>query len=338
MLKNDTWNSLAWLESQDAVSTSYHKLHDRNLNTRRSMEITAAARQAREYFSQAALADMSVRPLLTFYGVSSLSRACILLLGNHGGETTLTAAHGLQVVDWRQTLDGDLAKALGSLGGLRIKTCNGLYLDLAKHTENKVCIHINSSAVQWELNYPVPSPGNELSLDDLVARISDLQNEVLRYGGKVRTIAAQNLKYDQENGLQVTLIERVASDVIASYKALGYTVTNNGNSHRVVAALNIFQIAPLQFVHKQDGAFASIPDLHVAERLWEGSSQICMIFKLSYILGMLARYHPTHWMALTNGFKGDQYRALILQAQHIVEHHFPGLISELITYRIAKPI
>jgi len=230
MMRSDTWNALSWLESQDAVSTTYHMLHARNLNTRRCMEITAASRQAREYFSQAALADMSVRPLLTFYGVSSLSRACILLLGMHGGETSLAGAHGLQVVDWRETLDGDLTKALGSIGGLRIKTCSGLYLDLVKHTANQICIHVDSSAVQWDLRYPEPILGSETSLDDLVARMPDLQDEVLRSRGVIKYNHVQSFTYDPMQGLRLKIFERVPSDVITSMKALGYTVSSDGSS------------------------------------------------------------------------------------------------------------
>lgn len=335
MLETDTWNTLAWLESQDAVLTTYHKLHARNLNTRRCMEITAAARQAREYFSQAALADMSVRPLLTFYGVSSLSRACILLLGKHGGETSLAGAHGLQTIDWRETLDGDLAKALGSLGGLKIKTCSGLYLDLAKHTQNQVCIHINSSAVQWDLLYPVPSLGSEASLDDLVARMPDLKDEVLRSSGIIKYNYVESCTFDQVQGLRLKLSERVPCDVITSIRALGYTVSSDGKSHDVAATPIVFSQARLQFVHKHKSPFG-ISEPHVAERLWNGSSEICIIFKLSYILGMLARYFPTHWMALVNGSKGDRYRTLILEAQRAIESFFPSLVSELITYRISK--
>lgn len=332
MLGNDNWNTLAWLESQDAVANSYFNLHERKLNARRSMEITAAARQGREYFSQAALADISVRPLLSFYGVSSLSRACILLLGKHGGETSLSAAHGLQVVNWRETLDGDLVKALSSIGSLKIKTCSGLYLDLAKHTKNKICVHVNSSAVQWELSYPVPEPGSETSLEDVVARLPDLQEEITRSGGSVKYNHVQSCTYDKQKGLELKLVERVPCDVVTSYGALGYNYASNGKSHDVTASPGTFNAAPLQLVHKQIGAFGLIPDLHVAERLWGGSSQICMTFKLSYFLGMLARYYPTHWMALVNGSKGDLYRPIILQAQRVVESYYPSLISELITH------
>lgn len=299
------------------------------------MEVTAAARQAREYFSQAAIADLSVRPLSTFYGVSSLSRACILLLGRHGGEASLAAAHGLQAVDWGKTLDGDLAVALNKLGDLKIKTCRGLYMDLATHTSNKICIHINSTAVQWELDYRVPSLGSETSLDGLVSMMPDLQEEALRCGCGVKYNSVGKCTYDQTRGLQATLNERTPSDVVTHYGALGYTVVSNGKKHEISALPPVFKAAPLQFVHKRVGAFGLIPDLHVSERMWGGISEICMTFKLSYILGMLARYYPTHWMALINGAKGDRYRAIVLQAQRIIETYYPTLISELITHKLA---
>lgn len=336
MSETEIWSELAWLESQDAICASYKKLRGRELNTRRCREVTAAARQAREYFYQAALADLSVRPLLTFYGVSSLSRACILLLGQHGGEPCLAAAHGLQSVKWGEILDGDLEAALCKLGALRIKTCSGLYKDLAFHTNNEICIHVDSSAAQCHLNYQVPSDGSKTSLDEMISMIPDLEKEALRCGCEVKYNYVQKCTYDKTSGFKATLRERTPSDIVTHYEALGYTVVSTGNTHEVSASLEVFSKSPLQFAHKRIGAFASIPELYVSERLWEGSSEICMIFKLSYTLGMLARYYPTHWMALINGLKGDKYRAIILQAQRNIEAYYPTLISELITYKLPK--
>ena len=65
------------------------------------------------YFRNADNSDHSVRPLLTFYGVTCLSRALLLLLKTDGGEEGLNAGHGIETVGWGDVMSGDTAAALG---------------------------------------------------------------------------------------------------------------------------------------------------------------------------------------------------------------------------------
>ena len=82
-MDQEIWQRLLSLESSDIVQSRFLTINRRELNIRRTKEINAAARQAREYFRNASKSDFSVRPLLTFYGVASLSRALLLLLRPH---------------------------------------------------------------------------------------------------------------------------------------------------------------------------------------------------------------------------------------------------------------
>src|SRR4051812_19023118 len=95
-VEGEVWQNLLSLESRDVVTNWFMKIHGRELNARRSKEIGAAARQAREFFRNSADSNFSVKPLLTFYGVASLSRALTLLLRREGGEESLTKGHGLE--------------------------------------------------------------------------------------------------------------------------------------------------------------------------------------------------------------------------------------------------
>lgn len=59
-------------------------------------------------------------------------------------------------------------------------------------------------------------------------------------------------------------------------------------------------------------------------------SELSIIFILSFYLGMLVRYFPTHWTALVNGYKGDIYGSILKKTQKYIEEVFPKLVSELI--------
>ena len=117
-MDTEIWRDLLGLESVDLVTRWHKKLFDRSLSSTRAHEITASAKQAREYFRNALASGDVVRPLLTFYGVASLARATVLLLRPGTGEASLVRGHGLETVDWPSTLSGDLSKALGALGSL----------------------------------------------------------------------------------------------------------------------------------------------------------------------------------------------------------------------------
>lgn len=167
-MDREVWQQLLSLESRDVTKQWFHKLHGHTLNSGRAEQINAAAKQAREYFRNASNSDYSVRPLLTFYGVASLSRSLLLLLKREGGEEAMTPGHGLTTVDWKTHFSGETSKGLKSLLNLKVKTCEGLFNDFIKGTKNTTCIHVRSSGVDWKISYDVPDIGKQISLGDLL--------------------------------------------------------------------------------------------------------------------------------------------------------------------------
>jgi YaaC-like Protein len=86
-------------------------------------------------------------------------------------------------------------------------------------------------------------------------------------------------------------------------------------------------------------SFGSIPRLFIVAPLSDRNrySQLCVTYLLTYILGMLARYYPTHWISLAQGEKGDALWPAINRAQHFVEDSFPELAIELILDVLSNP-
>ena len=74
------WEILANYESSRLVRKKFKEVHGRELNAEKSREICTSFVQARGYMQATLVADRSVRPLLAYYGVLSLSRALILFL------------------------------------------------------------------------------------------------------------------------------------------------------------------------------------------------------------------------------------------------------------------
>lgn len=332
-MNRDTWQNLLSLESRDITQQRFQKIHSKELSARRAREINAAAKQAREYFRNASNSDHSVRPLLTFYGVTSLSRALLLLLKAEGGEEGLNAGHGIETVAWGDVMSGDTATGLMRLGELRIRKRAGLFSDFLKHTDNRMAVHIRSAAVDWRFSYGAPERDEELSVSDLFSRIPDLKQDYSDICSTLRYIGVNELTYNRESGFRMTVNKERFSQLRAVYEALGYEITEEGDKCIVTCKTEILKKECPQFIHTYlDKMAGLIPWLFIAEPFPSGTrySQLCITYMVSYILGMLVRYYPTHWMALIQGDRGDSMWPTINRAQQLVEHSYPELVAEMI--------
>lgn len=335
-MNNEVWQQLFSLENRDLTCKWFKRIHSRELNAQRTHEINAAAKQAREYFRNASNSHYSVRPLLTFYGVASLSRSLLLLLSNSGGEATLKAGHGLGTVDWHSFMSGDVTAGLQNLRYLKIRTQAGLFSDFVEATANRISIHVNSSAVDGRLSYNIPAHPQELSFDDLLSRIPDLQKDYLNISDVVRYAPINEMTYTKEAGFRAVVKADEFSQFQTIYESLGYTLVPNAESTFIILTCDTktFENNLPMFIHTYvNKMFGSIPSLHLAEPFPANViySQLCVTYMVSYILGMLVRYYPTHWMSLIQGHKGDSLWPTMNRAQHLVEQTFPELVIELLS-------
>lgn len=332
-MNNKTWQYLLGLESIDVVWDWHNKIYNRELNTRRANEITCAAKQGREYFRNAANAANTVRPLLTFYGIASLARATLLLLKPDGGEESLVRGHGLETTDWVTILSGDLPDALRSIGRLRIRTSAGLFNDFLKQTQNRICIHVRSSVVDWRLNYPQPPLGMELTFETLLLRVPDLWQMLSESKMGPCFASVNTMSCSAADGFHARVDSKQFETFQDSYTGRGYEVGPNGDLSKVKCSSQVFNAAIPQFMHAYvNKMFGSIPSLYITKPIQENVrlSELGIAYMLSYFLGMLTRYFPTHWVALHSGTKGDGLWPTVSAAQSYVEAAFPEMIVELI--------
>ena len=78
-MTEDHWQRVVPFESFDYVCSWYREEHGVRSNSSKTSQVNSFFAQGREYFRNAAMADLSVKPLLLYYGVLSLSRGVILL-------------------------------------------------------------------------------------------------------------------------------------------------------------------------------------------------------------------------------------------------------------------
>lgn len=336
-MQRRTWQRLLSLETRDAVIAWHSKMYGRELNARRAKEINASAKQAREFFRNSESSDNSVKPLLTFYGVASLSRATLLLLKKGSGEASMTRGHGLTTMGWAETLSGDIHSGLQALHSLRIKTSAGLFTEFVRETSNRMCMHVNSSNVDWSIDYDIPPVGEEFTLGELLTRIPDLLDEHKRAAAPVGYASINAMTYSEKDGFFARISASQFNDFKNVYEANGFSAIFNGDWCELRADNELFSRHTPQYMHAYvNKMFGSIPSLYIAKPFDDRArySQLAVTYLLSYYLGMLARYFPTHWVSLFSADKGDGLWPEINSAQQYVDTSFPELIVELIHYTL----
>lgn len=339
MTEQEVWQRLRLLESFDNVQNWFKSIHNRELNSRRTNEIICAAKQAREYLKNAKQSDYSVRSLLAFYGIACLSRSVTLLLKENGGEETLTKGHGLEVHDWSATLSGEISQAIAKIANLQVVTCSGLFNDFIESTENIHCLHLYRSGVDWVISYGATKLGMKISFMELLSRIPDFENEIKMISSG-NYAAINDISYQKDSEFKIGRIYEPHSSLVDYYGRKGYSITPLGKSNYTLTCPSEFFLKnkPLFLHNYTDKNFGSIPQLFLVKPLECGVnySEMGFCYLVSYFMGMLSRYYPTHWLSLINGGKGDLMWPVINRAQNYVEKVFPELLLEFIQEILKK--
>ncbi|SEC38493.1 YaaC family protein [Rhodobacter sp. 24-YEA-8] len=336
------WETLSMFESRDYVEAWFHNRHGRQLNARGAQSINTCFIQGREYFDAAAVAATSVRPLLLYYGVLSTCRGLIMLRNPSKKEESLRQSHGLEAVDWGGTLSGGIDKLLN----VRIRATNGTFGELVESVGNVQNTTWWSSPGMREGSYYAAFPrpafadgAYELTLDDLISRDHRLLSLYPQTTKRTAKVHIGELVATKGRGVDVTLygLSSTEDDIRNRFGqpanravnvALGRRLSIPG-AHFLVDGpdLNVLKSElPLVQFSGNDGMFI-VEAFPSGDRL----SELLRSFLLSYMLGMLVRYHPSRWVALLRNEKGDAAQPCLKAVSRALADDFPRQIVEALS-------
>ena len=322
-----TWYALREFETRDITSRSYSNRHELELSATKAREISSSFIQAREYFRNASDADFTVRPLLMYYGVTSLARGLTLFLDPAKREASLKQGHGLQIRDWGQ----ELSSGLAMIGNLRVRLTRGLFHDLLTSTNNKFYFRHNSSAVNWHAGAVIPPIGSEFALSEIAARIPDVSSQYYAWTGlHFPSVLLQSLQVESASGLcRITVATGDAEKVDSIFPTSHYpdrSVVNDGNS-------TVLEVPSNQgaFFAQSTGRFG-IGDIVLFRPLGSNLyfSPLAACFMVGFSLGMLCRYFPTTWINVSRTEKGDAFYPLATRLMDWIEVSFPAMAVDIL--------
>jgi hypothetical protein len=337
----DLWASLSLFESRDLVERKFNERHKLSLSAQKATEIVSSMAQAREFFRSATAAADHVRPLLLYYGVLTLSRGLILFLRPSHRETSLKQSHGLSVVDWGQ----QLSAGVQNLPLVRIHVEGGTFSELADATQN------HERSLIWTAPYPNRAALNqvgaseypsafELTAKDILGRLPDvapLYEEVFSALPACVPAFVFHLSASTQTDLDVfplngRLIEDralrelyIRSDVTEFRQAAKHNFHRDGPhwSWRIKhMSVEEMEAALPAIATESGGALYFIAPFPNGVRM----STLSLLFVASYVVGMLARYYPTHWLSLLGRQKGDFTLPLLQKTLKTIELRFPELV------------
>lgn len=193
---NNIWHFLREFESKDLVKRYIKNRFNYELNSSKAFEITSAFRQGRSYFNSALNSDISVKPLLQYYGVVALSRGLILILNSKSRENNIVPSHGLKIKNW-----SDVSSS-GKLENIVLKTSAGTFKELISATKNKSYYRAGSSAVNWQAQYAILKEDFEINFKELSYSFPDLKQSIESWlGYEIPIKQLKSLKHVGEKSL-----------------------------------------------------------------------------------------------------------------------------------------
>ena len=343
-MTSQEWHNLSRFESYDLARSWYEQTHQRQMNAAKTRQINAFFIQGREYFKSASSSDMSVKPLLLYYGVLSLSRGAILLRNASKKGESLAQSHGLQEVNWRETVSGGIKNILD----LRIQAHRGTFLELVDtipnvhHTQYFSHQSKSKAVLQHDLgDLKFCKTGGLLTLGDLLSRLKETMHSFQGVTGRdpkwfltiVTTYAAEThyLLFTKPPDEVLKLVDQRSVTIQPMPKGwpnLTLPIPQQGLVFRHEAEAAHQSKFPL--FHETEGSQSTmhgIADFPNGDKL----NEFFKLYLTSFILGTLARYYPSEWMALLSGSPGDFSRPLIFQAIEAIESDFPTELSKQVS-------
>ena len=327
-----TWYTLREFETREITSRRYSALHEKELNEAKAKAIISNFIQAREYFQNASAADFTVRPLLQYYGVSSLSRGLALFL-KETDENTLEPYHGLTTCDWNKILKGNCT----NFGQLAIKLTDGVFHELLVSTNRKCYLRAHSSGVDWAIAAKASTFGSMIRFEEIVARIPDISNQYAAWTGNPSPsfviVNAFHRHPDNQNRnvwkLTVGKSDDAALNLIFPPEKCPSLEKKSSGTNVVVEYDGSFMPFISQWINEDVFGIGNVV-LYSYPDSGEDFTPLAACFMLSYILGMLCRYHPVIWTGLIRLEKGDALYPLVVRILDWVQDMFPAMVVDIL--------
>lgn len=323
---NDVWHFLKEFESKEIVKRFIAKKYNYSLNSSKALEINSAFIQGREYFFSSQKADISVRPLLQYYGVVSLSRALILILDKNARENNIIPSHGLKINNW-----SEICKT-GKIEDIVLKSSNGTFTELIRVTNNRSYFRAGTNVVNWRVTYDMPVAQVKFNFKEVAFCFPDLKQSVkawLDVDVPTRLLNKFNLK---DNACELEIAGKYDKSVFSQMFPPSYfeelEITETSNSCIVKFSGRQTPNLCQQWI----STFQILGDPYVVPPFKNGFflNDIATMYSSSFVLGTISRYYPSAWNNINKGINNDSVLPFAINYMDFIQEKFPQVVMDFI--------
>jgi hypothetical protein len=322
---NKIWNYLREFESKELIKEYILKKYDYKINSGKAYEICAAFKQGRSYFRSALNADISVKPLLQYYGIVSLSRALILILNKESRENNIKPSHGLKIKNW-----SEISKS-GKFENIILKPNFGTFTELIKATNNKTYLRAASGGINWHVEYVYLEEKLEFNLKELSYSFPDLKKSAEAWLGlEIPSVKLNTLKHINKTEREL-VVEGKADYKVIFPDLIFKNLRIEDNENGITSKINYnFPPAP-HLTQKWDGILGIgdpylIPPFNNLLFL----NDISKMYAASFVFGTISRYYPSTWNDINSGLKNDRILPFAINLLDFIQIKYPQIITDFL--------
>ena len=321
------WDYISRFQQTEYVERLYGESHVvTKIGSSKVNAIRSAFAQGRMYFESAANSPIGVAPVLLYYGVISLASGLAMFTSPYLDENNWPKNHGLKRVGWKE----HTSNKKNDLLMLGVKSTEGTFSEVVKTV---VHVHIEAAYTRkiGEIEaFPYchrlgqvkfVNDGTIVTFDDLVSRSRYTGGHYGRSTKRQKRLHRGTVRLEGEEMVIGYSIgdEGVLKCLNKLSEQFGLEKRPNGVVFpRRDYKLNEPDLLPV--FHQEESI-----DMSIIENFTNGDrlSEFIKLYLMAYILGMLARYCPSHWMDVVRDNSTGADHHLLLHATRAVQENFP---------------
>lgn len=315
------WYLLREFESSDLVIEYIKNRYGYSPSKEKAYEITSSFTQGREFFESAHKSDISVMPILQYYGILALSRGLILVLNKSARENSIKPSHGLAFVGWDK-----------KFADISIKITKGTFLELIDATDNVSLFRCGSSGVNWSVSYPIPNTGECISMKKLAFCYPDLADQIKVWFGDVAPIVRFSTLKTTDDTIDLSLDSQIDNEIMKTIFPIDVfddaKLLSVDDKHHVILKVGEYP----NITQKWVSSFQTIGDAYLCPPICKDLrlNLVSTLFATSYILCMISRYHPSAWQKVHRGISNDRILPFVIKLLDLITDRYPQIIVDFL--------
>ena len=308
-------------------------------------EIAASFAQGLEYLKSADNASLQIKPILQYYGILNLVKGLYEIKRPNQNQRAQRSTHGLQRHSWGSLLT---KKKLNVLD-LELKTTkaeSGIFTQVVSCSWHRNVVEAESMypGPPWRITFiqqlgtlQICKPGSRILLREVLARSRYVADTYAAVTGEAPRIHPVHMVAGSgQVGLHPIRISRNENSYEQRLRSVGSSRTyRSPNSKTEVSATFFSEDDP------------SCPILHEGTNLFgwaieafpngDRPAEWIKLYVLSFVFGMLCRYHPSQWLMLVSEYGAAPEGPIIHRALHAIQQNFLREFSPQLAALVGDP-